>query len=486
MSENLKDKSINAFLWVLVDKLGSSTSNFLVSVVLARLLTPDDFGLLAMVMIFFELSTTFIHSGFSFALIREEEISEIDKSTTFVFQLVVAVFLYGVLFFTAPLISRFFDQVLLVAIIRIMGLNLIINSIGVIQQAVLTQQINFKRQTIIRFFAVIISGAIAIAMAIYGWGVWALVAKLVINELLSTILLWLASPWKMSFRFSWASFHKLFGFGSRLLAESLIDKFFRHIVQVLIGKFFSAASLGFYTQANNFCNMAANNFQQTIQKVTYPVLAKLKDDIPKLKEGYRQIIMLSSFVIVPVMILMGVLAEPLLVAMVGEKWRPSVPFLQLLCMAGITYHFSSINLNVLLVLGRVDLGLKLEVVKKVVTGIAIVIGIQFGIFGLVISQVVAFYLAVLINSYYTNIFLSYPLTQQLKDVSPTLLFGGITGAAVYGLQRQNFAGQWMVLVVAGVLSAVLYLGLHFLFRSEEFAILKRTIYPRMVKFISKS
>ncbi len=481
---SLKDKSLTAFLWLIIDKLGSSTINFGVTVLLARLLTPTDFGLVAMVMVFFELSSTFIQSGFAFALIREKTISDIDKSTTFVFNFVMAVFFYAVLFFTAPAIGRFFGHDILVPIIRVMGLNLIIESFAIIQQAVLTQQIDFKTQTKVRFFAVVISGACAVIMAWKGLGVWSLVGRIGIMALMSTIFLWIVNPWKLSLRFSRQSFNKLFGFGSKLLAEALIDKFFRHLVQVVIGKLFSASTLGFFTQANNFCNMLANNFQQAIQKVTYPVLAKLQDDKVKLKEGYRQIIVMSSFTIIPLLVIMGVLAEPLMVTLVGEKWLPSVPYLQLLVLAGITYHFNSINLDLLLVLGRVDLCLRLEIIKKAIMGVAIFIGLQFGIYGLILGQVISNYIALLINTYYSDKFLDYPLWEQVRDVLPTIFFSSIMGLSLWFF-RFNMSGSGLfVLLAGGALGGLIYLALHYLTHTKEIAMMREFIIPKTIKFIT--
>ena len=483
MADSLKDRSITAFLWVIIDKLGSSVINFIVNIVLARLLVPEDFGLIAMVMIFFELSSVFIQSGFAFALIREKEISEIDKSTTFVFNFIVALFFYGLLFLTAPIIANFFEQAILVWIIRIMGINLVVESFAIIQHAVLTQKIDFKTQTKVRFVAVVSSGGIAIVLAVSGFGVWSLVGKIGIMTLVSTICLWIVSPWRLSLKFSWTSFRKLFGFGSKLLIEALIDKFFRQIVQVLIGKFFSVSILGFYHQANNFCNLAANNFQQAIQKVTYPVLAKLQGNQEKLKAAYRQILLMSTFIIVPVMIFMGIMAEPLLLFMIGEKWLPAVPFLQLLCIAGVTYHFNAINLDLLLVLGKVNLCVQLEVIKKFVFGIAILIGMQFGIYGLLVGQVIANYIAIFINTYYADKFLSYPLLEQLGDIFPGLLIAGVTSLTVYLSLHFCALGELAQLLIGTSIGSVIYLGLHYGMNTQEKQILNQLLLPKIVDFV---
>ncbi|GJM31906.1 MAG: lipopolysaccharide biosynthesis protein [Saprospiraceae bacterium] len=485
MAGSLRDKSLTAFFWLILDKLGGSSINFIVTIVLAWLLTPKDFGLVAMVMVFFEISSTFIQSGFAFALIREKTISEIDKSTTFVFNFVTAVLFYLLLFFCAPAIARFFNQDILTAIIRIMGLNLIVESFAIIQHAVLTQRIDFKTQTKVRFLAVVISGVSALILAYFGYGVWSLVGRIGIMTLMSTIFLWVVNPWKFSLKFSRQSFLKLFGFGSKLLAESIIDKAFRHALQVAIGKVYSAETLGFFTQSNNFCNMLANNFQQAIQKVTYPVLAKLQDNRKKLKEGYRQIIIMSSFAIIPLMVIMGVLAEPLMLTFVGEKWLKSVPFLQLLVIAGITYHFNSINLDLLLVLGRVDLCLRLEVIKKVIAALTMFLGYKlYDLYGLVMGQVISNYIALLINTYYSDKFLDYPLLEQIRDILPTIVFSAVMGSLIFIFLYYVPLPNSVILFVGSGLGLMAYMLMHYLADTKEIALLREYIIPKTIKFIT--
>ena len=484
MADALRDKSLTAFVWVMADKLGGSTANFLVTLVLARLLMPADFGLVAMVMVFFEISSSFIQSGFGFALVREKTISEADKSTAFIFNLATALFLYVALFVSAPAIAAFFGQDALTAIVRVMGLNLIVGSFSIVQHAVLTQKIDFKTLTKVRLAAVLVSGLCAIAMAFNGFGVWSLVARIGVMELMNTLFLWVLNPWKPSLQFNGQSFRKLFGFGSKILAEALIDKTFRHMLQILIGKFYTAATLGFFTQANTFCNMAAGNFLQTIQKVTYPVLAKLQEDLYKLKEGYRKIISMSSFVIIPVMTLMGILAEPLLVTLVGENWQASAPFLQLLCIGGAVWHLNSINLDVLLVLGRVDLSLRLEIIKKAITAVAVIIGMQFGIYGLVTGQVAAVYMAVFINTWYTERLLGYALAEQIKDVAATVGFSLLAGLAVYlfGIYAKT-TGIFALIGGFGI-GFALYGGLHLVTSTKEVIFLKTFVVPKMRMLIT--
>lgn len=484
MTRSLSDQSMGGLFWLLIDKLGSSTVNFAITIILARLLLPEDFGLVAMVMIFFELSSTFIESGFFPALVREKEITEKDKSTTFTFNLVTSVIVYSALFAAAPGISVLFEEEALTLIVRIMGLNLIIYAFSIIQRAHLTQQIDFKTQTKVRFVAVVISGSVAIFFALSGWGVWSLIIKILLMAFIDTTLLWVVRPWKPNLKVHKDSFKKLFGFGYKILLSSLLDKFYQQIYKLLIGKFFSSATLGFYTQAANFSNIMINTLFRTLEKVTYPVLAKLQDSKTRLKSGYRKVIKLSSFVIIPSMIVLGVLAKPLIFLLMGEKWLPAVPFLQLLCLSGLTYHFSQINLNMLLVLGRSDLGLKLEIIKKVMITIAIVVGIQFGIFGLVIGEVVAAYVNLIINAYYSKVFLDYSLMEQIKDVALTLSFSLICGLAMFISITVFQIPLVMQLGLALITGGCLYLGLHLLFKTEEMNTLRHVIIPKTLEIIN--
>ncbi len=485
MTKSLSERSLSAIIWVLLDKLGSSSVNFIVTIVLARLLSPEDFGLVAMVMVFFEFSSVFVESGFSTALIREKTISELDKSTTFIFNFVSALFFYIVLFFCAPAIAAFFNQSILVWIVRIMGLNLIFNAFSIIQRTTLIQQVHFKTQTKIRFLTVTLTGICAIVLAYNGFGVWALVIRFGLMDLMDSVLLTIVNRWRPRTQFSWASFRRLFGFGSKILAAAILDKFYTHIYKLLIGKFFLAATLGFYTQANNFTNMVINTLFRTIQNVTYPVLAQLQDEHEKLKEGYRKILKLSSFVIIPAMVILGVMAKPVILALVGEKWLPSVPMLQLLCISGLTYHFSSINLNMLLVLGRSDLSLRLEVIKKVNITIAIVIGLQFGIYGLIIGEVITSYVNLFINAYYSKKFLKYAIREQIRDILPTVGFSLLIGAVLLFLKEVPVTPGVVFVVAISAAGFLGYLVLHFLAKTEEMHLIRNMIIPKTRKLILK-
>jgi O-antigen/teichoic acid export membrane protein len=485
MSQQLGERSLAAVGWAVVDKFSSSVLSFVVTILLARLLSPEDFGVVAMVMIFFDFSAVLVESGFSTALIREKTISEADKSTTFLFNLAVAVALYGVLFIAAPYIGRFFGQPVLTVIVRVMGLSLIVNALSLVQHTVLIQQIDFKKQAIVRLVGVAFSGGAAIFMAYAGWGVWSLVARFMVLDLITTVLYWMLGGWQPSGNFSRASFRRLFGFGWRILAAALLDKFYFHIYKLLIGRFFSAASLGYYSQASNFTNMVINTLFRTVQSVTYPVLAKLQDDRERLKVGYRKILQLSSFIIVPALSGLAVLAEPVVVVLVGEKWLPCVPMLQLLCLSGLTIHFSTVNLNMLLVLGRSDLSLRLEVLKKVIITLAILSGISFGIYGLIIGEVLASYVNLLINVWYSRQLLGYSFAEQVRDIASTLLLSVLTMGLLYVLKSMPLSAGVISLLLLSVVGGVAYIALHVLFKTEEMQFIRQTIIPKALSMVRK-
>ncbi|MCS7037704.1 MAG: lipopolysaccharide biosynthesis protein [Saprospiraceae bacterium] len=485
MAQSLSERSLAAVGWAILDRFSGSVLSFVVTILLARLLSPEDFGVVAMVMIFFDFSAVFVESGFSTALIREKTISEADKSTTFIFNLIAAVLLYGVLFASAPYIAAFFHQPLLTTIVRVMGISLIVNALSIVQHSVLIQQIDFKTQTLVRLAGVALSGSVAISMAYWGYGVWSLVARFMVLDLVATVLYWVLVGWWPSGQFSRESFRRLFGFGWRILAAAVLDKFYFHIYKLLIGRFFSAASLGFYSQAGNFTNMVINTLFRTVQSVTYPVLAKLQDDREKLKAGYRKMLQLSSFVIVPALTVLAVLAEPVVMVLVGEKWLPCVPMLQLLCLSGLTIHFSTVNLNMLLVLGRSDLSLRLEILKKMVITLAIFAGIPFGIYGLIIGEVIAAYINLFINVWYSKQLLRYSLAEQLRDIAPTLLISALVGGLVYSLRNAPFAPSILSLALLAFAAGLVYLLLHLLVKTEEMQFIRHTLLPRALKMVGK-
>ncbi|MDD4244393.1 MAG: MOP flippase family protein [Bacilli bacterium] len=432
---SLKQKTVSGLLWSFVDTMAGQGITFVVGIILARLLTPREFGLIGMITVFIAVSESFINSGFSSALIRKKDCSDTDFSTVFFFNLAAGILFFLLLFFSAPAISGFFNEPELTAILQVLGIVLIIDSLTLIQRTILTKRIDFKLQARISVIASIGSGVVAIAMAFYGFGVWALVAQRIVKQGLNSLFLWLWNRWKPLLVFSVKSFKELFGFGSKLLLSGLIDTIYRNVYYLIIGKYFSAQELGFYTKADEFKRLPSQNLNTIIGRVSYPVLSTLQDDIPRLRNNYQKLIRSVMFITFILMLGMAAVAEPMIHTLIGAKWEPAIIYLQMLCFVGMMYPLHALNLNMLQVQGRSDLFLKLEVIKKIIAIPTIVIGVFFGIkmmiAGMMVNTLIAYYL----NSYWSGKKIGYSFTQQVKDILPSFFLALTMGVAVYLLGK---------------------------------------------------
>lgn len=476
---SLKNEAGKGFFWVAVERFGQQILAGVTFIILARILTPEDFGLIGMLMIFLAVSESLVESGMGQALIREKRITPIDRSTVFWLNLGMSLLFFVILFVAAPLIGSFYGQPELVSLIRVMGLAVIFNGTAIIQKSELTQRLKFKMQAYAQLPALLLSGCCAIILAYLGYGVWALAIQFLLNALLGSLFLWIVSPAKILFAWSRESFFRLFGFGYKLLLSGLLNTTFQHIYKLVIGKLFSVATLGFYTQAKKLQQLASQTLTGVIQKVSYPLLARSQGDQEMLKRGYRQVIQSSSFLIFPPMLLLLVFAEPIMVYVLGQQWLPAAPFLQLLCISGLLFHLHSINLNVLKVLGRSDLFLKLEVIKKINTTIAIVIGLQFGIFGLLIAQVISSYVALLINTWYSAKFLDYSILEQGADVLKVLALSIPMLIVSVGLIVLVPINSLLLLITFLLLAGLVYMLTNLLYRNETNEMIFSLIAPHL-------
>lgn len=428
---SLKQKTVSGLIWSFVDTMAGQGITFIVGIILARLLSPREFGLIGMLTVFIAVSESFINSGFSSALIRKKDCTNTDFSTVFYFNLAAGVLFFILLYLSAPAISGFFDEPELTSIIQVMGVVLIIDSLTIIQRTILTKRIDFKLQARISVIASIGSGVVAIAMAFNGFGVWALVAQRLVKQGLNSLFLWIWNRWKPLLVFSTKSFKELFGFGSKLLISGLINTIYRNVYYLIIGKFFSAQELGYYTKANEFKNLPSQNLNSIISRVTYPVLSTLQDDIPRLRNNYQKLIRSVMFITFILMIGMAAVAEPMIHTLIGAKWEPAIIYLQMLCFVGMMYPLHALNLNMLQVQGRSDLFLKLEIIKKIIAIPTIIIGIFFGIkmmiAGMMVNTLIAYYL----NSYWSGRFIGYSFKQQVSDILPSFSLALIMGVSVF-------------------------------------------------------
>ncbi|MBA2860457.1 lipopolysaccharide biosynthesis protein [Methanococcus maripaludis] len=430
---NLKKKTISGLFWSFANVVANQGIQFIIQIFLARLLLPSDFGIIGMITVFIAVSQSIVDSGFSNALIREKNSTQEDYSTVFYFNLVMSLFLYILLYVLAVPISDFFNEPKIVSILRVLSLVIIINSFGLIQRTILTKQINFKIQTKISVISSILSGIVAVFFAYSGFGIWSLVIGTLGLNFIQSLLLCLSNRWIPSLTFSMDSFKRLFGFGSKLLVSGLIDTIYKNIYYVIIGRFFSASELGYYTNAQKFRDGVSQSLTISIQKVSYPVLSSISDNEELLRSMYQKIIKNTVFVTFPLMTGLLVIADPLIPLLFGEKWVPSIPYFQVLCLSGMLYPLHAINLNMLQVKGRSDLFLHLEIIKKIIglTSIFLVLFFKLGIMGLLWALVVVSVISYFMNSYYSGKLIKYSSSMQIRDIFPVFLISVVTGALVF-------------------------------------------------------
>jgi teichuronic acid exporter len=475
---SLKKQALSGVKWTGIQQIGTQLIGFAVSIILARLLSPDEFGLLAMITIIIGIGNTLLNAGMGLSLIRSENIDDVDYNTVFYFNLGMSHILYIIIYLMAPLVAHFYHQPILIDLIRGLSIVLIFNAFYLIQQTRLTKMMDFKTQAKVMIPALLLSGFIGIGMAYAGFGVWSLIVFNVSKSFFSAILFWLLSDWRPSKVFDYQKFKKHFKFGYKLSLSGLIDTVFRNIYNIVIGKFFPVNDLGYYQRANSLQQYPVNIISTVMRKVTYSLFAQIQHDNARLKRIYRKILQMNIFVLAPVLLTAAVLAKPLFIFLFTEKWVPAVPYFQILILSGILYPIHAFNLNILNVKGRSDLFLKLEIIKKSLVVIAIFIGIQFGIFGLLYAAITVSFISFFINSHYSGKFIDYPAWEQLKDISMILLTAAIAVLPVYLLNHQlNLQNNFIRLLLGSLLSIFFYLSLSYIFKlnslTELMQIIKR-------------
>lgn len=464
--QSLKDKTVKGVVWSSVERFSVQGVQFLVMLVIARLLDPKDFGLVGMLAIFLAVAQSLIDSGFSQALIRKQNRTEVDNSTVFYFNIIVSAILYLILYAIAPWVAGFYNEPQLCSLMRVLCLIIIINSFAVVQRALYTASINFKTQAKASFIAAIISGVVGVWLAYNGYGVWTLVWQQLLNAGVNTLLLWVYSNWYPRWQYSWKSFRQLFSFGSKLLVSGLIDTLFTNVYLLVIGKIFSASSLGFYTQADRFTKFPSSNITGILQRVTYPVLCSLQDDDNRLREDYRKLLRLSAFIIFPMMCLLAGIAYPLVDLLLGEKWRFAATLIIPLSFTMMWYPIHAINLNLLQVKGRSDLFLRLEIIKKIIGVSVLVLSIPLGLLFMCYVGIVTSIICLIINTYYTGKLIQVGFLMQMKDLMGTLLLS----LAVFGVAYMvsSIADANIIQLLLGVsASTVLFVSIVCLLKFKE-------------------
>ena len=453
MADSLKNKTIKGVGWSAADTYLGHGVTFLVGIVLARILSPAEYGLIGIVLIFTTVLNGVVDSGFSVALIRKKDASDEDYNTMFVTNMVMSLLMYGVLWLGAPTIAHFFERPELVSLTRVTGLILILQALSITQVTILTKRIDFKTKTKASLIAAVVSGMVGIAMAFMGFGVWSLVGQKLSNTLLYSVCLWVLNRWWTNFSFSSGSFRYMWGFGWKMMVSGLLDRIWGQLYQVVVGRCYSPATLGQYTRSREYANMFSANFQTIIGRVTYPVLAEVQDNPERMVSAYRRIIKVTMFVTAVCMISLGAVAEPFIYCLIGPKWHQAATFLPLICISMSMYPLHAINLNMLKVQGRSDIFLYLEIIKKIIGIGPLCLGIFVGIYWMLVGSIFTGIIAYFLNSYYTGKKLGYSSWMQIKDVAPSYGLAFIIALSVYFIKYLPVS-NWVILplqILIGVL-----------------------------------
>ena len=466
MEESLKNKTVKGIVWSSIERFSVQGIQFLVMIVMARLLTPKDYGLVGMGAIFIAVAQSLVDSGFSQALIRKQNRTETDNSTVFYFNIVVGILLYLVLFAIAPLVAIFYDSPELTALMRVVCLSVVFNSFVVVQRALLTVNIDFKTQAKASLTAAVVSGVIGIGMAYSGFSYWSIVAQQLVNLGLNTLLLWIFTRWRPRWIYSWGSFRELFTFGSKLMVSGLLDVVYRNMYLLVIGKVFTASSLGYYTRANQFAEFPSSNLTGIMQRVTYPVLCQIQDDDERLAQIYRRFLRLSAFLIFPLLVGLSAVAEPFVLLLLKEQWLFAATLLQIICFAMMWYPIHAINLNLLQVNGRSCFFLRVEIIKKAIAVLILCVTIPMGLIVMCVGQILSSLIALIINTNYTGKLIQVGFLRQMRDLLPTLLLSLSMWGVVYGI-TSCLSGIILQLIVGIIAGMVYYIALSALFHFPE-------------------
>lgn len=443
-NQSLKYKTVIGVGWSAADAFLGQGITFVVGIVLARLLSPEEYGLIGICLIFNTVLNGIVDSGFSNALIRKNDATNDDYNTMFITNMAISILLYIALFISAPWISNFFERNELTTLIRVVGSVLILNALSITQNTILTKKIDFKTKTKASLISAIISGAIGIVLAYSGYGVWALVALLVSKQALMTVCLWVFNRWWPNITFSRQSFQYMWGFGSKLMLSGLLDNIWKQLYQVVVGKFYSPATLGQYTRSNEYAQIFSANITSIVQRVSYPALAEIQDDTPRMIAAYRKVIKVTMFVTCLCMLSIGAVAEPLIYCLIGPQWHEAATFLFLICISMSLYPLHAINLNMLQIQGRSDIFLYLDIVKKIIALPVLAIGIFFNIYWMLIGSILTGVVSFFLNSYYTGKKLGYTSWMQLKDISVSYAIAFAVALSVYFLKYLPLS-NWIIL-----------------------------------------
>lgn len=464
---NVKKETIRSTKWSATGQYFNTIVSFIIGIVLARLLSPSDYGIVGMISIFFAIAGIIADSGFGLALIRKNDATEEDFSTVFYFNFAVSFLCYIILFICSPLIADFFNQPVLKNLVRISALSLVIGSLGSIQYTILTKNLNFKRPAVISIISNVLSGCVGIGYAYFGYGVWALVAQSLSRTIISVISVWILSTWHPKFIFSIKSFRELFKVGGNLLASSILTSVYAHFIPLLIGKFYSPSSLGYYSKGQRISLLPSDAIYGVVGKVTMPILSKIQDDDERLIHVYNKYIKVFSLIIFFVMFLLAALAKPFVILIYSEKWLASATYISIFCLGYMFSHVSKININLLMVKGRTDLCLRIEIIKKTIWTCGLLIALPFSVMAVCIMTTILIQASLFINTYYTKKILGFGYSEQWKVFLPYLILSGLCCIPAFTMTLLNIHCLLQI-IIGGTISTTLYFGYLWIHKDANF------------------
>jgi len=471
---NIKLDVFSSFIWKFMELIGTQGIHFVISIILARLLSPEDYGVIAIVTIFITISSVLVQGGFNSSLIQKKDADEIDFSSVFFLNIIVSVVLYLVLFFATPSIALFYNEPKLVPVLRILGIKLIITALNSVQSAIISKNLKFKHYFFSSMASTIVSGFIGVLMAYKGYGVWSLVTQQIISSIAVTCVFWFTVKWRPRPVFSFERIKDLFKYGWKLLVSTLLNTGYNSYYSLVIGKYFSSEMLGYYNRGNTLPDLLISNINGSIGGVIFPALSANQENKSKIKSMANRAIVTSSFIVFPAMMGLVVCAEPLVRLLMTDKWLPCVPFMQILCFSYALWPVHTTNLQVINALGRSDIFLKLEIIKQVLSITVLLVSIRYGIYVMVALEAATGLICTVINAWPNKHLINYRLKEQFIDVLPSLILTIIMGVIVYSIK---FIGLnlYITLFIQIIIGVLVYFGMAYLFKLECLSYLYNTI-----------
>lgn len=483
---SLSDRIVSGVFWSSLQKIGAKGITFLVTIFLARLLTPKDFGLIGMLTIFIQISQTIVQGGFKQALIQKKEVDEEDYSSVFYINLVVGLLFYLLLFALAPYIAAFYDQPILTSLTRILSIIFVVNAFSFIQESRLIKKMQFKTLMLIHIPSTIIGGVISVAMAFLGFGVWSIVVMQLARALVYAIQIWIYSKWRPLLFFNMAKAKLLFSFGSKLLLSQIVTTIYNNIYSILIGKFYPVQSVGYYQNSYNLVMTPSNELTNVVGEVTFPAFSEIQEDNGRLKFGYKKAMQQVFFWVCPLYVFAGVLANPIFSFLFTERWLPAVPYFQWLCIVGIFQPLIVYNANVIVVKGRTDILLKLQFIRRMVTIVTTIAIFPFGITAILIVQALSAIFSFCLFGYHTKKFIQYPILDQLKDLLPTAIVSLLIGFGLWMLDKYFLETLNIIKLLIGFsFGLALYIGISHIFQLNGYIDFRQIFLSRATKKVFK-